>query len=186
MSALDTILIIIIVAGGFYGFRRGISGQLGSLAGTIFGVILCHAFSDDLAAWFNSPQDNFQTRLLHTVLSYAVIFFATVLAGRLLSATIAKLLDALHLSLLNRVTGAAFTILLYTILLSLLLNIWITIFPDSELKSTNDSVAQTTLNIGPKVLGSETVREVYDGMHNIADRINNKQHNSEPSTTSER
>ena len=185
MSVLDTFLLLVIVAGALHGLRRGFSGLLGAVAGTVFGIILCHAFGDNVADWFNAPDDNFQTRLLHSVLSYGIIFVGTVVAGRLLSSVLAGLIKAVHMGWANRLAGAAFMVLLYTVMLSMALNLWVSVFPDSQLRSGNDKVAETVLDLGPRVLGSETVSEIYDSVHSLSDRINGKGQ-PEPNKQSER
>lgn len=162
MTLIDIIIIVLAIAGAYIGWRKGLTGQLGSLAGVLLAIILCRWFARDLANAFARPGDTPETVMLHTVLAYAVIAVAAYVGVRLAAGLIRKVMDALHLSVINRAAGAVFGLFEWLLGLSLMLNLWLAFFPETELRSKNTVVTDTVLVMGPAVLGSDTFKDILD------------------------
>ncbi len=172
MTLFDIICILIVLGGALYGWRRGVMSQAGSVVGIVVAIILCRVFSGIVAAKFSSPEDSANTVLLHTVMSYAIIFIVVMVAARFLAGTIRTLFDSLSLGRVDNIAGAVFAILKYTLIFSVLLNIWMAIFPSGELKSSyNDTLPSTVINMAPAVLGSKTAADVFDGINAATDSL---------------
>ena len=92
MTLFDIICILIVLGGALYGWRRGVMSQAGSVVGIVAAIILCRVFSGIVAAKFSSPEDSADTVLLHTVMSYAIIFIVVMVAARFLAGTIRSFL----------------------------------------------------------------------------------------------
>lgn len=172
MTLFDIICILIVLGGALYGWRRGVMSQAGSVVGIVAAIILCRVFSGIVAAKFSSPEDSADTVLLHTVMSYAIIFIVVMVAARFLAGTIRKLFESLSLGRIDNLAGAVFAILKYTLVFSVLLNIWMAIFPSGELKSSyNDALPSAVINMAPAVLGSKTAADVFDGINAATDSL---------------
>lgn len=153
------------------GYRRGIIKQLGAVVGSIGGIILCNALAPTLAENFNTPDDTVETQLMHTVLSYVVIFIAVYVGVRLLSRIFSSLLIATNLGELDNIIGAIYKPLEWALMLSLFLNLWLMIFPNSEVRSSSEKVTEVVLDLAPTVLGSETAREIFNRADSIGQTL---------------
>ncbi len=171
MTIIDLLLVAIVVGGAFMGYRRGIIKQLGAVVGSIGGIILCNALAPTLAENFNTPDDTVETQLMHTVLSYVVIFIAVYVGVRLLSRIFSSLLIATNLGELDNIIGAIYKPLEWTLMLSLFLNLWLMIFPNSEVRSSSEKVTEVVLDLAPTVLGSETAREIFNRADSIGQTL---------------
>lgn len=163
----DIIIIIICVVGLLVGYQKGFMSQIGSVIGIVLGIIVCQVFADNLVDMFTSPSDTANTRMLHQVLAYVVLFVACFLAGRVVASVGRRTTHALHLSLPDRIAGAAFSILEYLLIFSIFLNIWIAIFPDTEIRSSRRGMTEFTVNFAPNILGSETAADIFEATEDI-------------------
>lgn len=170
MSLFDWILIIIAIGGAFFGYKRGLIAQIGSLVGLIAAIIFCRIFAGDLAAAFNSPSDTAQTRLLHTVLSYVLIFAVCYIGSRILVSICNFTLSALRLKGIDNLAGAVFKVLEWVLFYSLFLNLWVMVLPETQIRSSRSRLTETVLNFAPNVLGSETASEVFHSVDALGDK----------------
>ncbi len=168
---LDIAIIAILVLGLIIGFRRGFMSQIGGVIGILLGIIVCQVFAETLTNAYTSPTDTAQTRMLHNVLAYVVLFTACFLVGRLLSAVLRRTTNTLHLGFIDNIGGAIFKALEFMLGLSILLNIWIAVFPDTKVRTSNEAMTEFIVNFGPKVLGSETVSEIFDATSDAKDEL---------------
>ena len=80
-----------------------------------------------------------------------------------------KILKAINLGVINRIAGAVFAVVQGLLILSLLLNLWIAIFPDTELlKESSGAVEQRLINLAPDLLGSDTAQEFLNATKELA------------------
>ncbi len=147
------------------GWRRRFTGQLGSIAGVVLGMALCRVVAPGLADHFSQPDDTVQTRLLHTVLIYLLIGTISYVGVRMVVHVTRTVLHAMHLCILDRAAGALFSVFQWLLGLSVVLNVWLAIFPDGELRTSNRDVVDGVLTIAPLVFGTETAKAVLDGEH---------------------
>lgn len=167
----DLVCILIIIAGVVLGLRRGFMAQIGSFVGVIAGIIICRIFGPELASAFVSPEDSESTRLLHSVLAYVVLFGVCYLGGRLIGKAMSGTIDALHLSWLDKIAGAVLKLCEYLLAFSLLLNLWIAIFPDTQLRSSKDGLSEFVVDFAPVILGSELADEFMKGTESLSDSL---------------
>ena len=164
----DIICIVIALAGIFSGFRRGFFSQAGAVLGVILGIVGCNVFADSLVSLFHGPVADAASLMLANILAYVIVFVVGYLIGRLVGTFFSKSLAALKLGFMNRVAGAVFTTLEYTLVFSLLLNAWIGVFPNTRLASEHDGIKSFVLDFGPDILGSPTVSEIF---HSVQDTV---------------
>lgn len=163
----DILTLIIVAVGCFLGFRRGLMAQVGSVFGILAGIICCNIFGHEIAAHFLSEDDGVETLLLVNAMTYVSIFVVCYLLGRLCGHLIAGAMRVFRLGIVNRLCGAAFTVFEYLLVFSLLLNAFVGAFPNTRITSDYEGVKKFVLNLGPEVLGSETIGEIYDKVQNI-------------------
>lgn len=175
----DLVCILIIIAGGYYGYRRGAISQLGSITGVLLGIVCCNIFATRFAEAFIDEGDSLDSILLCYVLSYIVIFVICYIAGRFVGSSLSSIAHKLHLTLFDRIFGCAFALLEYTLIFSLVLNIYISAFPNAKLKTDHGGIKNVVLNFAPVVLGSPTVNDIYNSMHSFVAKTGNEEKNND-------
>lgn len=160
MTLFDLVIIVLAIGGGAVGWRKGLTGQIGSLGGILLAVILCRWFGSDLAESFTSPTDTAETKMLHSVLSYLLISVVAYSGVRIAAGFARDMFRTLHMTDLNRAGGALFGVFEWLLGLSLLINLWVAVFPNTELRTKHSVITATVMDLGPVVLGSETVSDL--------------------------
>lgn len=163
----DIVCVLILVAALVLGGRRGFMAQVGAFIGLLAGIIVCRIFGGDLAGAFTSPTDTPGTRMLHTVLAYVILFGACYLGGRLIGSTLRGTIKVLHLGWADRLAGAALKLCEYLLIFSILLNLWMALFPDTKLNSKREGLTDFVVEFGPMVLDSDFAAEVVSGTENL-------------------
>lgn len=173
MALLDIVILVMVCGGGFMGWHKRFTGQLGSIGGVLLGMVLCRLFAPDIAAHFNQPDDTVQTRLLHTVLVYVLIGAVGYFGVRVVVHLTRSVLRTLHMGAVDRIAGAVFSVFQWLLGLSVILNVWLAIFPDSELRTANRGAVDAVLTLAPTVFGSETAKSILNsGNTGSADTAN--------------
>jgi hypothetical protein len=63
----------------------------------------------------------------------------------------------------EHVAGAIFKALEWLVGVSLVLNVWIAIFPDSKVADSNQNkISPSIMSLAPTILGSDTAKEIFD------------------------
>lgn len=128
--ALDILILVVILAGALLGFSRGIIGQAGQLAAVAAGCICSRLFGDAVARFFageSSPE------MLDYVAGYAVAFIAAYLLTWVIARVLRKVVSTVRLGIVDRLAGAVFKAALWTLMLSLALNLYLLVRGDSHL-----------------------------------------------------
>ena len=103
MNWLDGVLIAVIAASAYLGLRTGLISAAFTVVGVWVGIALAGRFSDDLGEHLTSSISN---DTLVTVISYAFIVVAAVLAARIAGAAVRKAVGLLFLGFADPVGGA--------------------------------------------------------------------------------
>lgn len=143
------------------GFRKGISGQVSSLLGFAFGAVGARVLTPGFSSTFTwagtvsqAPEfSDFTTNLVCAVIIYTVIYLLfTLLAGVLNSA-----LSLFGKGMLNRLTGAFFSLVKNLLWLSILYNLLLCFSPASGLlmyeRSNDGNPVAAVMALTPAVLG---------------------------------
>jgi uncharacterized membrane protein required for colicin V production len=162
MALLDIVMLVMVIGGGFMGWRKRFTGQLGSIFGVILGMLMCRLCASDIAAYFNKPDDTVQTQLFNTVMAYLLVGAGSYLAVRVAVGLMRSVLRAMHLGVIDNIAGAAFNVFQWLLGLSVVLNVWLAVFPDSELRTANQGATDTVIKIAPAVFGSQTAKAVLN------------------------
>ncbi|MBP3440323.1 MAG: CvpA family protein [Tidjanibacter sp.] len=111
ISIIDLIMVLVLVVGAINGFRKGVISQLGGVVGVIAGVWLAFRLGSGVSAMIGVEMS--------PLVSYIVVFVAAILAMWLLSHILGKLLSTIGLGIVNRLCGAAVSLVLSSMILSL-------------------------------------------------------------------
>lgn len=140
MTFLDIIIIAVFVASAVMGFRKGLIGQVGSVAAIIIGIVACRMFGPQATEMImptgQGPEEaNSMSRYGAAILAYAgiyiVAYYAVIIVARLLKTVTHTLL----LGPLDRIAGALVSVVKWFMAVSVALNLYITIFPGTDLAS---------------------------------------------------
>lgn len=119
MAPVDIVLLLLLIAGAFRGFSKGLVLSVASFVGLVGGIWGASQFSH-LAAKQLSEHVNWSVNSLQMA-SLALTFLAVVVAVHLLAKLLEKVLDMVALGLVNKLAGAVFGGLKTWLILSFLL-----------------------------------------------------------------
>lgn len=170
MSAwlLSLIAIAIVALSLLSGFRRGFVKQLPRLAGLLFGIVCTHIFREPLQQHLMQilpfEQGRPETEFIYSTLACALIFIIVypvfTFATRLVFAVFKK---GEH-SIVDSITGALLSLVIYMTFLSLAFNLTICMRPRSELSKSmqhsDANIISEVLLIAPALLGSQSPDEL--------------------------
>lgn len=103
MNWLDFVFIAVIAASAYVGLRTGLISAASTVVGVWAGIALAGRFSDNLGEYLTSSISN---DTLVTVIAYAFIFVAAVLAARVAGAFVRKTVGLLTMGLADPIGGA--------------------------------------------------------------------------------
>lgn len=116
MNWLDLILLIVLVAAAWKGFRRGFIIELASLLGLVLGIWAGIHLSERVVVSLDLEVESAAFAFLIT---FALVLVVVVLIGHGLT----KLIDLASLSVPNKIAGVAFGVLRSAFTLSIALNL---------------------------------------------------------------
>ena len=116
MNYLDIALIIPVIYGFVQGFSRGIVREITSLVSLIIGIYIAVNFS----FYLESHLEDFfrENKELIPIISFALVFAATIIAIKILGNILEKITNALALGIISKLLGAIFGSIKIAVLLS--------------------------------------------------------------------
>ncbi len=136
---LDILIIAVFIASAVMGYRKGLIGQIGSVAAIIIGILACRMFGPQAAAMITpTGEENSVSHYSTTLLAYGgvyiVAYYAVILVARMLRTVTHTLL----LGPLDRIAGAAVSVIKWFMAVSVVLNLYIAIFPATDLAAKSN------------------------------------------------
>lgn len=137
MSSVDIALVVLILGGGFIGYRQGFLMELFSFAAVILGVLGAFKLLGYAVVWL-SDQFNINESVLPYV-AFAAVFIAILIAVKLVGKIIKISIDKTFLGRIDQAAGAALGVLKAVFLLSV--SLWLLDVLDFDLPDnwTSDS-----------------------------------------------
>lgn len=140
MAAIDIILLLIFIASAWLGFRKGFIVQLGSVAAIVVAIIACRMFGATVEDVIISHHPDWQTgswlsRYAASIIANSVIYIVVYYAVLLIAKLLHTVSHVVMLAPLDHIAGAAFSVAKYGLVVSLLLNLYIVLFPNTRLVS---------------------------------------------------
>jgi uncharacterized membrane protein required for colicin V production len=128
--------------------------QVGAVAAVVFATLLCRLGGGFLAGVIAGAEE---PSVFDIVVAKAILFVVGYLAVRLVALLFKKVTHALSLGVLDRIGGVLFCLFQWMLVLSLLINFWLVIRPDSSLAEmstlANGHAAPAIARLAPAVLG---------------------------------
>lgn len=147
MNIIDIILAIVLVWALISGLRKGLISQASSFIGLLLGVWLAFKFNDRLSEWIGIKVEG--------IIAYVILFAIGVLLAWLFSRISGWILHGIGLGVVDKIGGAVFSLVVYSLVLSLLLGIFRNI--NTSLKIVEPEVLSTSILVEPIERVSEVV-----------------------------
>lgn len=149
--ALDILISAVVVVGAVLGFWRGMICQIGQLLAVLIGIVVARIFGEAVARFFagtGSPE------MLDYAAGYTVVFLGAYLLTWVIARVLRKVINAVHLGIVDRLAGAVFKAALWTFMLSLALNLYLIIKGNShELDHPKKPWRAMVVRFAPATLG---------------------------------
>lgn len=118
MEGIDILITALLCIGLVEGLFKGLVKQLFSLASLIVGVVAGNVLCPYLADMFGDGESG-----LARAVAFLLIFFIVVLAGGLLARLLGKVVHAIDMGWLNRLSGGALGVLKYLVITGVAFNL---------------------------------------------------------------
>lgn len=165
MSVIDFIFVIIIIAGVVRGGYRGSIKQIASILALIVAIIITNLFGDAATGLLGrivpelSDEQWLASFLAHGLL-FVFVYLTVSLGGKL----VRNIAASLNLGVIDRIIGAIFCTLKYLLIISLILNAWHAISPNSGLFASSTmmhgALMRFTLDFAPMLIDSPIIPAV--------------------------
>lgn len=159
MGWIDIFLIIVLAGAFLLGYSEGLIGQIGSLSGIVLGVLAVWILGTpvtNLTASLMGAQtktEYYEAAFIGCGAMFVLIWGGTWYFGRLLHRFIRKI----KLSFVNNLTGAFFMVFKWSLVISLLLNVWHLLSPSSTIffssRLLEGRFFHFFMNLGPWIMG---------------------------------
>ncbi len=165
MTVLDIIIIIIFVAAAVLGFRKGFVTQIGSFAAIVIAVLVCRMSGGQVAELImpSSAEPHDASPLPHyiyMVVAYCIVYLAAYYVVTIVVKLLKFVVHTVFLGPLDRIGGALVSVVKWFIPVSLALNLYIAVFPDSNLADKSHlcggQPVTWIVELAPRVLGALT------------------------------
>ena len=122
MNTLDIILLIPLAYGLFSGLMKGFFKEVASLLGIILGIYMARIFALPLSHWLITWLD--YSEKVMVPISYILIFLTVAIGLNIIAFMLEKMMKFVSLGWLNKLGGAAFGMLKFALIVSVLLNVF--------------------------------------------------------------
>lgn len=106
LSALDLIILVPIAFGVIKGFMKGFIREIAAILGLFIGLIAAYLLAEHVFQYFTIYFEAAEFEL--KIISYVVVFFATILLVNTLASLLTRTLKLIALNGINRLIGAVF------------------------------------------------------------------------------
>ena len=145
ITTLDYIIIGIVALGAILGFMKGGIRQVAGVVGLVAGLLIARAMFGALGEKIASE---FGTSLtVSQIISFIVIWLVVPIVLSLLASALTKVIEVVHLGLVNRLLGALCGLVKYALLISLAITFLDYI--DSKDELVNKNIKDTSLLYHP-------------------------------------
>ena len=149
--ALDILIIAVIAGGAIIGFIRGAVSQVAMIAGIIAGIVAARLFGHHVAQFFageGSPDG------IDCAIGYSVVFIGAYILAWIIVKVFRKTIHAAHLGIFDRVAGALIKGFVWTLALSIVLNVYLLVKDNRhELDHPKKPWRALVVRLAPATLG---------------------------------
>jgi membrane protein required for colicin V production len=155
---IDVILALVLVWAVFQGLKRGLIDQIAMLLGLWFGVWLSFTFSEALVKWIDVEISN--------SVMFVILFAVGIALAFLCSFVARKLAKNIGLGIVDKIGGVLFSLVSYTLLLSLLLGIFRDV--NTRMEFIDDKEFEKSILIEPIEKVADAVFPYVKGVKDLA------------------
>ena len=167
MVLIDIAFIIILVAGLYYGYKRGLIKVVFSFASIIIGIIAALAFAPGFGIFL---RDTFNVNApIMGAVAFVLIIVGVSLGMSLIAAALTKMLQIIQLNFINRIMGGILGVLLFAFTLSISLWVFEQMHELPKEVKNNMRLYSVIQPIAPSFIGA--AERFLPGMEGIFDRI---------------
>ena len=163
MSAIDVLILAVLAGSVLYGLKVGLIKQLGSIAGIVLGVLSARIMGDVVGSvlgsllpdsFAGSESGRYAIGLTGRVTVFAVVYSVTLMLAR----SVRTLAGLLLMGPLDRALGAVLSMVQWFVALSIVLNVYMAINPDSKFFEQSGLAGglaiDAVMSLAPALLGS--------------------------------
>lgn len=161
MNYFDIIIIVPLLWGAFKGFKKGLIVEVASLLALFLGVWGGAKFSS-ISAKYLGEMFNISEKLM-PLISFALTFILIVILVFFIAKMVQKLVKAVSLSTINKIAGAGFGVLKFTLIISIILTLTNNI--NSEIEFIEPDMQNSSLFYNPI---SKLAPAIIPGLTNIS------------------
>ena len=155
------ILIGVLLYAIWRGWRTGFVHQLAGVLGIGFGIVAARIFCSPVSEWLlnASPSlgEGFAGEYKVKMLSGAIVFAIAYTLIYALAALLRSAMSLLRVGALNSIAGAAFSLLKWVMIMSVIYNVILSVFPRSDLGAYCDdgdgNIVELVMCAAPAVMG---------------------------------
>lgn len=161
MSFIDILILVLVIAGAVIGYMKGMVSQISSICGVVLGLVVCNLFGGAATDIFkalvpesaNWPAANVTASAIAHIVLFVLVYLSVLLAGGMIRAMV----KSLDLGSIDKVGGSVLCAFKYVLCLSILLNLWHFVNPDSDTFTTRHSMGnvpfEMALDLAPFTFG---------------------------------
>lgn len=158
MDSFSLFIIIVVVAAAAWGWFKGFLAQAAQVVGFALGIAACRLFGSALATALCGDEPSGADTVLYHVMAYVVLFVVVYVLVWVCSRALKGLLKTLKVGVINNIGGAIFSVCKWMLLVSLVLNLWVAVTPDTD--ASDSKAFSYTLDFGPWLLGTQTATQI--------------------------
>ncbi len=153
MSAIDIIILAVILIATILGAVKGLVHQIGTIAAVVCAILACRFFGGVAADFIVDPSAEHAG--VYRTIVYVLVFAVAFISVRLIAGLFGTVMSKMHIRVLDRVAGAVFSAALSILAMSLLLNVYLAVTPDDRPRFDSPGKPWRTavLHCAPAVLG---------------------------------
>lgn len=153
MNVVDIVILCIIVLAAVGGAVKGLVHQVGTLAAVLCAVLVCRFFGTQACAAVVDESAKYVS--VYRVLVYLLLFVGVFFVVRLIAGLFGTALGKMHVRALDRIAGAVFGASLAVLVMSVMLNVYLTMAPADRPAFENSRKPWRTavLHFAPAVMG---------------------------------
>lgn len=157
------LLIAVLVYAVWRGWRTGLIHQIAGVLGIAFGVVMARVFCAPVGEWLvdkiPSLAEGFASGYKVHMLAAALVFGAVYVAFGIVAGVFRSALSLLHVGALNAMAGAAFSLLKWVMIMSVVYNLILAVHPTGTLADYCDdgdgNLVELVMNAAPALMGTQ-------------------------------
>lgn len=157
------VLIAVFIYAVWRGWCTGLIHQMAGVLGIAFGVVMARVFCSPVSEWLidklPSLAEGFAAGYKVHILASALVFGAVYAAFGIIAGVLRSALSLLHVGALNAMAGAAFSLLKWVMIMSVIYNLILALHPSGELADLCDdgdgNLVELVMYAAPALMGTQ-------------------------------